>query len=162
MHQGIPWCHIAPHNFLSPVYQCFLTVEIIRNPAWCMKCYDRRDRVLIKTMWKWKQEWRKKTKRLKDESFWVLQRKKLSHQPLWMRRQTYTILDGHHLRISLMFILSRSHILLSEWMPCQWRSQTTLREGNVFTPVCQSFCSHGGRGGLHPLGRHALLDRHPF
>ena len=25
-----------------------------------------------------------------------------------------------------------------------YRPQTKLREGNVFTPVCQSFCSQGG------------------
>ena len=31
-----------------------------------------------------------------------------------------------------------------------YRPQTKLREGNVFTPVYQSFCSQGG---VHPLGR---------
>ena len=49
-----------------------------------------------------------------------------------------------------------------------YRPQTKLRKGNVFTPVCQSFCSHGGGGsasvhaGIHsprltPPGRHAPL-----
>ena len=45
-----------------------------------------------------------------------------------------------------------------------YRPQTKLRKGNVFTPVCQSFCSHGG-GGLPqcmleytPLGRHPPAD----
>ena len=28
--------------------------------------------------------------------------------------------------------------------------QTKLREGNVFTPVCQSFCSEGGGGSAQP------------
>ena len=34
-------------------------------------------------------------------------------------------------------------------------AQRKLRKGNVFTPVCQSFCSHGGRGlaSQHALGR---------
>ena len=35
-----------------------------------------------------------------------------------------------------------------------------LRKGNVFTPVCPSFCSRGGRCALPPLGRHPL-DKHP-
>ena len=40
-----------------------------------------------------------------------------------------------------------------------YRLQTKLRKGNVFTPVCQSFCSQGGclpqcMLGYTPLGRH--------
>ena len=40
----------------------------------------------------------------------------------------------------------------------------SLRQGNVFTPVCDSV--HGGgsaplHAGIHPLGRHPL-DRHPL
>ena len=36
--------------------------------------------------------------------------------------------------------------------------QTKLRKGNVFTPVCQSFCSRGGmsasvHAGIHPPGQ---------
>ena len=34
-----------------------------------------------------------------------------------------------------------------------------LRQGSVFTPVCQSFCSRGGQ--THPPGRHPPLGRHP-
>ena len=35
-----------------------------------------------------------------------------------------------------------------------------VAEGNVFTPVCQSFCSQ--RGGVHPPGRHPQpTGRHP-
>ena len=33
-----------------------------------------------------------------------------------------------------------------------YRPQKKLRKGNVFTPVCQSFCSQWE--GVHPLGRH--------
>ena len=40
-----------------------------------------------------------------------------------------------------------------------YRLQTKFREGNVFTPVCQSFCSHGG---VHPLGRHPLPPCRPL
>ena len=56
--------------------------------------------------------------------------------------------------------------LLTSWQPA-WspnhfdRPQTKLRKGNVFTPVCQSFCSRGGgevsvlvHAGIHPQGRH--------
>ena len=67
--------------------------------------------------------------------------------------------------------------------PCNrnfYRPQTKLRKGNVFTPVCQSFCSRGGGGCLPqcmlgytppsptdaPLGRHPLpsacWDTHPL
>ena len=65
-----------------------------------------------------------------------------------------------------------------------YRPQTKLLKGNVFTPVCQSFCSQGGEGacpsacwdtslpgqtplikhtplGRHLLGRHTPLGRHP-
>ena len=41
-----------------------------------------------------------------------------------------------------------------------YRSQTKLREGNVFTPDCQSFCSQGGvhgRGGM--CGRRGMHGR---
>ena len=52
--------------------------------------------------------------------------------------------------------------------------QTKLRKGNVFTPVCQLFCSQGGvclsacwdtppsptPPVRHPLGRHTTLGRH--
>ena len=42
------------------------------------------------------------------------------------------------------------------------RPQTKLREDNVFTPVCQSFCSRGGGGDVHLLDRHpSPLGRHP-
>ena len=55
-----------------------------------------------------------------------------------------------------------------------YRPQTKLREGNVFTPVCQSFCSRGGGVGVclsacwdtspgqtpHPPPD-ISLDRHP-
>ena len=45
-----------------------------------------------------------------------------------------------------------------------YRPQTKLRKGNVFTPVCQSFCSWGGLSqcmlGYTPLGR-PPLGRHP-
>ena len=45
------------------------------------------------------------------------------------------------------------------WVGNFYRPQTMLPEGNVFTPVCQSFCSQGrgvsqharGRGAVHPL-----------
>ena len=50
-----------------------------------------------------------------------------------------------------------------------YRRQTKLRKGNVFTPVCQSFCSQGGyvHAGIHPpprqagtpLGRQVPTDR---
>ena len=42
-----------------------------------------------------------------------------------------------------------------------YRTQTKLRERNVFTPFCQSFCSQGG-GGLPDRDRHWIeihLDR---
>ena len=39
-------------------------------------------------------------------------------------------------------------------------SVTKLRQGNVFTCVCQSFCSRGGVSGRHPLGIHPP-GRHP-
>ena len=55
-----------------------------------------------------------------------------------------------------------------------YRPQTKLRKGNVFTPVCQSFCSWGclpsacwdtppwqTPPGRHPPGRHTPLGRHP-
>ena len=52
-----------------------------------------------------------------------------------------------------------------------YRPQTKLRKGNVFTPVCQSFCSQGGLLqcmlgyttplGRPPLGRHIPLGKHP-
>ena len=47
--------------------------------------------------------------------------------------------------------------------------QTKLRKGNVFTPVCQSFCSQGGclpqciLGYTHPpLGRHPPWANTPY
>ena len=36
--------------------------------------------------------------------------------------------------------------------PFHYRPQTKLREGNVFTPVCRSFCSAGGLSGSGPRG----------
>ena len=42
-----------------------------------------------------------------------------------------------------------------------YRPQTMLRKGNLFTKVCQEFCPQGGGGGVHPLGRHPLA-RHPL
>ena len=42
---------------------------------------------------------------------------------------------------------------------CHYRPQTKLQKGNVFTPVCQSFCSvHGGvstavHAGIYPPGQ---------
>ena len=41
-----------------------------------------------------------------------------------------------------------------------YRLQTKFREGNVYTPVCQSFCSHGGVYADTPQGRHPP-DRQP-
>ena len=75
-----------------------------------------------------------------------------------------------------------SHLFL--WLrtihfPCilnNYRLQTKLQKGNVFTPVCQSFYSRGVSASVHagihlpppgqtPLGRHPLgrhpLGRHP-
>ena len=46
-----------------------------------------------------------------------------------------------------------------------YRPQRKLREGDTFTPVCQSFCSRGGGGGCTPLGRHPQPippGRHPL
>ena len=50
-----------------------------------------------------------------------------------------------------------------------YRRQTKLRKGNIFTPICQSFCSQGGctpptqtSPGRHPLsGQTPLPNRHP-
>ena len=48
-----------------------------------------------------------------------------------------------------------------------YRPQMKLRKGNVFRPVCQSFCSHGGGLpqctplGRHPPGRHPQVDTPP-
>ena len=36
-----------------------------------------------------------------------------------------------------------------------YRPQTKLRKGNVFPPVCQSFCSHGGGSASVHAGIHA-------
>ena len=38
-----------------------------------------------------------------------------------------------------------------------YRPQTKLRKGNVFTPVCQSFCSRGVAASVHAW----ILGRHP-
>ena len=38
-----------------------------------------------------------------------------------------------------------------------YRPQTKLRKGNVFTSVCHEFCPGGG---VHLPGRHPLLGRH--
>ena len=42
----------------------------------------------------------------------------------------------------------------SHWteMPSCYRPQTKLREGNVFTPVCKSFCSDEGNVSQHAMG----------
>ena len=47
-------------------------------------------------------------------------------------------------------------------------SAKKLRQGNIFTSVCQEFCPLG-RGvsasvhaGIHPTGRHTLESRHPL
>ena len=39
---------------------------------------------------------------------------------------------------------------------CDYHLQMKLWKGNVFTSVCQSFCSRGG--GVHPPGRHPPAD----
>ena len=56
-------------------------------------------------------------------------------------------------------LLSCNHmikILIQKYT--RYRPQTKLRKGNVFTPVCQSFCSQGSTpvhaGICHPQGRH--------
>ena len=43
-----------------------------------------------------------------------------------------------------------------------YRPQTKLRKGNVFTPVCQLFCSQwGGSAPVHAGTHHPPLGRHP-
>ena len=42
-----------------------------------------------------------------------------------------------------------------------YRSQTKLRKGNVFTPVCQSFCSQGGVCPSACWDTHTPPSRHP-
>ena len=42
-------------------------------------------------------------------------------------------------------------------------SEMKLRQGNIFTSVCQEFCSRGGvsasvHGVIHPPGRHPRVD----
>ena len=46
---------------------------------------------------------------------------------------------------------------------CNYRPQTMLWKGNVFTPVCQSFCSQGGSAPVHAgIPCHPPSpDRHP-
>ena len=62
---------------------------------------------------------------------------------------------------SLVNFVIWSHL---QFLIFDYRPQQKLRKGYVFTPVCQSFCSHGG---VHPLGRHlpqadTPLGRHPL
>ena len=45
-------------------------------------------------------------------------------------------------------------VFLNNW---NYRPQTKLRKGNVFTSVCQEFCPQVG-GGVHPPGRHPYAD----
>ena len=50
--------------------------------------------------------------------------------------------------------------------PSRWniyRPQRSCGQGNIFTPVCHSFCSQGGVGGLPQcmLGYHPPGSRHP-
>ena len=52
-----------------------------------------------------------------------------------------------------------SHINIP--LPIYYRPQTKLGKGNVFTPVCQSFCSQGGVS-QHALGQTPPLGRHPL
>ena len=54
--------------------------------------------------------------------------------------------------VDITTILNINQSLLYAWITesiktsIYYRPQTKLREGNVFTPVCQSFCSRGGGG----------------
>ena len=41
-------------------------------------------------------------------------------------------------------ILASQYKVLCEALQCNYRLQTKLRKGNVFTPICQSFCSQEG------------------
>ena len=50
--------------------------------------------------------------------------------------------------------------LLNFFWVLYYRPQTKLRKGNVFTPVCQSFCSGGVSGPVHAGIRHPT-GRHP-
>ena len=72
---------------------------------------------------------------------------------------------------SIMFKCLSCSILLPIYVDHCYRPQTKLREGNIFTPVCQSFCSGAEvytpldtpRQTTHldsPLGRHPSLGRH--
>ena len=61
----------------------------------------------------------------------------------------------------LKFLITSVKILLKSFklIYSYYRPQTKLRKGNVFTPVCQSFCSQGGVclsacWDTHPLGRY--------
>ena len=45
---------------------------------------------------------------------------------------------------------------------CYYRPQMKLREGNVFTPICQSFCSQGGLPNPpSPVGRPGGVGQTP-
>ena len=58
------------------------------------------------------------------------------------------------------------YILFCMLLSACYRPQTKLREGNAFTPVCQSFCSRrevsgSGSGGIYPPRSQPPSHTHP-